>query len=323
MINVAQKSYQSRNLFTYADADIWIGDTHNNLIAAGCLQTSDTGQYLIGASTGSLTANQNLGYRIYELNDSYSAECPIFFKLTFTVLAAYATSAVFFGRLTLAVGYELNGSGAFSGPVIAKNLKSFGTSNSTAHSYNANSKYLSVKGEDFLFHGNQVCAGFQATSLVLESGHFAILRQKINGVVDPYTITVIYPLPAASLHLATSWRYTRLNKLSGISSENLNPMRLPRVRNQDGVLVAAPADISESGIVETADRIICFRASAADTPWVTYRMSIDGITEKKYLHVPMSLFSSSNTPTFETLGLCAQTDGAEPGVGAIGILIDE
>lgn len=100
--------------------------------------------------------------------------------------------------------------------------------------------------------------------------------------------------------------------------------RLPRIRSEQGLLVASETDISENGVVLTTDRIICFRALPDDTPWATHRLSTDGLTEKTYLHLPMCLNTAAFNPVvFDKVYLCAIVDIAERNVGGLGILIDE
>lgn len=58
-------------------------DVHDNLIDAGCVQTSDTGQMDISAVATLPEDGRSAGYRIYEINDALSATHPIYIKLSF------------------------------------------------------------------------------------------------------------------------------------------------------------------------------------------------------------------------------------------------
>ena len=58
-------------------------DVHDNLIDAGCVQTSDTGQMDISAVATLPADGSYAGYRIYEINDALSATHPIYIKLRF------------------------------------------------------------------------------------------------------------------------------------------------------------------------------------------------------------------------------------------------
>lgn len=323
MINVKQDIHQGYIMNTLDDTHNWIITTHNNLIAAGLIQTSVTGQYVSSTGATATTAGQLIGYRVYELNDSHSSTVPVYIRLDFHVLVASSSNTYRFGRLTVTVGFDVNGSGVISNSQVSKALKVFSTNNAVAAILNPNTRTLTVKGSDFVFHGNELCAGYQSSMNIYDTGFFVILRNKTNGIVDPSRITFIYPLATVSSAGSTSLRYTQLVKNSGVSNENYNLFRIPRIRNQQGLLVASEADISENALLETTDRLICFRATPDDTPWVTHKLSVDGLTEKSYLHLPMSFSTASTAPTVEKLFLCAITDLAEIGVGAIGVLISE
>ena len=324
MIKFEQNIHQGYMMQALNDTHNWIIATHNNLIAAGLIQTSVTGQYVSSTGTTATTSGQFIGYRVYELNDSYSSAVPVYIRFDFHVLGASASSVYRFGRLTVTVGFNVSGSGTISNSQVSKALKNFQINNSAAPVLNANTRTLTVKGDDFVFHGNELCAGYQSASNIYDTGFFVILRNKTNGVVDPTRITFIYPLPTSAFSGSTSLRYTQLVKNLGVSNENYNPFRVPRIRSEQGLLVASETDTSENGFITTTDRLICFRATSDDTPWVTHKLSIDGLTEKLYLHIPMSFTVGALSPaSLEKLTLCAVADIADVGVGAIGVLISE
>ena len=324
MIKFEQNIHQGYVMNTLDDTHKWITTTHDNLIAAGLIQTSVTGQYVSSTGTTVTTAGQLIGYRVYELNDSYSSTVPVYIRFDFHVLAASTSVTYRFGRLTITVGFDVSGSGVISNSQVSKALKQFAISNGSTPILNPNTRTLTIKGDEFVFHGNELCAGYQSVYNIYDAGFFAVLRSKTNGVVDPSRITFMYPLATAGSGNSSGLRYTQLVKNSGVSNENYNLFRIPRIRNQQGLLVASEADISENALLETTDRLICFRATSDDTPWVTHKLSVDGLTEKSYLHLPLSFTTTAITPvSVEKLFLCAVTDLAEIGVGAIGVLISE
>lgn len=328
MIKFEQDIHLGHAFNTMNDVHAWITRTHNNLISAGCVQTNDTGQYAAQSGSSDNTTASIIGYRIYELNDAYSSQTPVYFKLEFQVLNASSSTNIRFGRINVTVGFKTDGVGNISNSNVSKILKSYGTGGTSAFIPNPNARTLSVKGDDFFFHGNELCAGHQTTTNIYECGHFAIVRSKINGVVNPNTVTFIYSITSGTGSTqgtaATDLRYTRLTKDNGISAENHNIFRIPRIRNQQGLLVASEADISENAILETTDRLIAFRATSDDTPWVEHKLSIDGLTEKKYLHIPTAFSATApNTLSVSNIYLCSIVDSAEIGIGAMGLLIDE
>ena len=98
-------------------------DVHDNLIDAGCVQTSDTGQLDISA-VAALPADGNYaGYRIYEINDALSATHPIYIKLRFgcgneglySLEPAYARPRTI--RIEETFSAATNGSGLLTGNV--------------------------------------------------------------------------------------------------------------------------------------------------------------------------------------------------------------
>lgn len=324
MINLKQDIHQGYMMPTLDDSHKWITTTHDNLIAAGLIQTLDTGQYTSLTGATATTHGQFIGYRIYELNDSYSATVPVYIRFDFNIWNASSGGVFRFGVIAVTVGFATNGLGVISNSQLKKVLKTFSTNTSSTPTLNPNTRTISIKGDDFLFHGNELCTGYQSVYNIYDAGFFAVLRSKTNGVVDPSRITFIYPLATPGSGNSSSLRYTQLVKNSGVSNENYNLFRIPRIRNQQGLLVASEADISENALLETTDRLICFRATSDDTPWVTHKLSIDGLTEKSYLHLPLSFTTTAITPvSVEKLFLCAVTDLAEIGVGAIGVLISE
>ena len=323
MIKFEQDIHQGKPLLTMADVAEWVERTHNSLIAAGCIQTLDTGQYVPVASADA-TVVQTLGYRIYELDDRYSNEHPVYFALTFDVaLGSSAAGGIRFGRLTVRVGFETDGNGNFVGASFSKLLKTFVTTQNGAATYLEGARTFTSKGEDFLVHGNAVNSGFQSSNNIYESGFFAIVRSKVGGVINPDLITLIYtsgsPSPSASVPL----RYVKLSKLYGVTSENSHIFKLPRVRSLEGLLVASTADVSGGGVLEDTDCLISFRYSVDDEAWEKYKLSLDGLSEKRYMRIPTSLTKSSSIINAGNICLPVIVDDAELANGSLGVLIGE
>ena len=128
MIKFEQNIHQGYMMQALNDTHNWIIATHNNLIAAGLIQTSVTGQYVSSTGTTATTSGQFIGYRVYELNDSYSSAGPVYIRFDFHVLGASASSVYRFGRLTVTVGFNVSGSGTISNSQVSKALKNTETS---------------------------------------------------------------------------------------------------------------------------------------------------------------------------------------------------
>ena len=88
---------------------------HNGLIAAGLVQTSDTGQVNI-ASTGTPGAQSTMGYEIYRFNDALQATHPLFVRVD------YESGNSTGGRqdIGVTVGKSTDGAGNLSGIFGAK-----------------------------------------------------------------------------------------------------------------------------------------------------------------------------------------------------------
>ncbi len=251
-IKLEQNIHQGYFLQTLDDVGKWINNTHNNLIAAGLVQTADTGQVVsVSGSAVTTSTNTSYGYRVYELNDAFSSVVPVYIRLEFRSLSAVSSAGSRSMQLVVGVGFATDGAGNIQDANYSKTLKQYQPISSSAPALNPNARTLTVKGDDFLFHGNELATGYQTTNNLYEGGHFAVLRSKRNGVVDPTVVTFIFDRvnAAASHNNFLPWGYVRLTKGNGVSSENTHIFRLPSIRTSNGMLVAAEADISENYIL--------------------------------------------------------------------------
>lgn len=326
-IKVEQNIHQGHMLQTLDDVGDWINRTHNNLIAAGLLQTADTGQ-VVGVSGATATPSTSTfhGYRVYELNDAFSGTVPVYIRLEFRSINASSGGTIRAPQLTVGVGFATDGAGNLQDANYSKALKQYQAISSSSPVLNPNARTLTVKGDDFLFHGNELVTGYQTSNNIYEGGHFAVLRSKINGVVDPTVVTFIFNRvnAAASHNNLLPWGYVRLTKDNGASSENTHMFRLPRIRTFNGLTVAAEADISESSVLETTDRFVCMRTAIEDIGWSEFKLSTNGLSNKTYLQLPCSNITSNSAPSgVDKLFLTAVVDAIEPGFGCIGVLISE
>ncbi len=86
----------------------WSKELHDEMIAAGLVQTSDTGQ--INFTTVTRPGNSAVGgYTIYRFNDSLQSTAPIFLKIE------WATASTNQPTIWLTVGTGSNGSGTLTG----------------------------------------------------------------------------------------------------------------------------------------------------------------------------------------------------------------
>lgn len=142
-------------------------DLHDKLLLVGATQTTDTGQIdsfdSIQLVNGAMS--YYFGYRMYELNDKYHSNSPIFLKITFsTITTTSYTGRVQFPRLSFQIGSGSNGSGSLETPSDAL----FNTLTTAAMTY-ANSVYRSGAQTSYMYNGDGVfwfalnCGGIAPT----------------------------------------------------------------------------------------------------------------------------------------------------------------
>lgn len=108
-------TFSQYNTFTCTDttqADLCVDYVHNALLAVGLVQTSVAGQ-LAGTSAWTMTSADNeLGFREYELNDSLSATQPLYLRVYFGVAGQGNTIAAYsFVIRRVQLFFEKDGSG--------------------------------------------------------------------------------------------------------------------------------------------------------------------------------------------------------------------
>jgi hypothetical protein len=97
-----------------AEFRAWGLELHNALVAAGLVNTSDTGQ-IDFATVVRAAGNTAAGYKIYRFNDALQATAPIFLKLEFG-----SSSSNTAPNMWLTVGTGTNGAGTINGTVTPR-----------------------------------------------------------------------------------------------------------------------------------------------------------------------------------------------------------
>lgn len=326
MINYDMRARAWEHKSTKAAVKRWVDTTHDSLIAAGLIQTDDTGQLNIAeddeaAVSGSATTH---GYRIYEINDAYSGVQPIYIKIGFRTSNS-TSGGTHSGILTVQVGFGTDGSGALVGVVTdERSLSSYITNSSATYITSAmGARTFTTHGEDFVVHGNELSGAYQSTSNVAQGGLFSVIRSKVNGVVDPESFVFVF-CPATNLPAnAGALLYYRVSKSLGTSSLRTHMMKVPLIADSEGLIVATCADISEQGNIEYTDKIIATRHMGTTLHYTIMRLSVDGITEKEYLMLPTALSTSNSAPNADSIPLNLKVDMVEQAVGMIGVLVGE
>lgn len=117
----------SRSLLAFfnADADFqaWCQGLAAQLVAAGMVKTTDTGQINNATVTKPGAANTAQGYEIYKFSDALQASYPIFFKIEYGSATAATDPGIW-----ITVGQSSNGAGTITGTVTARiQIRSGGT----------------------------------------------------------------------------------------------------------------------------------------------------------------------------------------------------
>lgn len=129
-------------------------DLHDKLLLVGATQTTDTGQIDSFDSIQLVNGSNSyqFGYRMYELNDKYHSNSPIFLKITFgSITTTSYTNRVQFPKLYFQIGSGSNGNG------VLKNQSDVlsNTLSGTASPY-AGSVYKSGTQTSYMYNGDGV-----------------------------------------------------------------------------------------------------------------------------------------------------------------------
>lgn len=103
----------------------WTTDVHNALIAAGFVQTADTGQIAFASVLKPTAVNTIAGYAMYRFADALQSTAPIFIKIEFGMGATLDTTIGW--RIT--VGTQTDGAGVVGGVNVVTPLVSQPVSN--------------------------------------------------------------------------------------------------------------------------------------------------------------------------------------------------
>ena len=96
-----------------ANLKAWLQALHDNLIAAGLVQTADTGQLSISAISATLIAGSYLAPLLYRFDDAEAASSPIIIKIR--PFAGCFGSSSAFGGVAVTVGRATDGAGNITG----------------------------------------------------------------------------------------------------------------------------------------------------------------------------------------------------------------
>lgn len=150
-----------------ANFKAWAQGLHDAMLAVGFVQTSDTGQIDFNAITVMPAVNTNVGYAIYELNDSLSGTQPIYVKIEFKTWIATNAKAM----PTTQVGRGTDGAGTLTGIFLDYRAMVYYSSSSTS---TTSSNILVSRGDGyFAIHfwggaGSDTTTPYSTTYLAFE-----------------------------------------------------------------------------------------------------------------------------------------------------------
>jgi len=159
------------------------------LLAAGWVQSADTGQLDIPSVVYNATANTAYGYQIFYLDDSQHGSFPIYLKLVWTT--GTSTS---FSRIQFSIAHATDGAGNLTGYTPISNAD---PTNATTANHTTGPAYAcSLDGHAFMALGCDPTAssgrvGFtlgvtrefdDATGAVLTGGNYEVLYHTSSGV---------------------------------------------------------------------------------------------------------------------------------------------
>lgn len=102
---------------TAADLRSWAQAVHDALVAAGLVQTADTGQANLATITSSGSPNSASGYEIFRFNDTLQATAPIFIKVEYGGGNQAGNSNP---GMWITVGTGTNGAGTITGVAFVR-----------------------------------------------------------------------------------------------------------------------------------------------------------------------------------------------------------
>ena len=320
------QSFTPEALITDKALNRWVERVHQGFLDVGWVQTADTGQ--LGVATFvAATVDTLVGYRVYEINDAYSSDTPVYVKIHFYLLAtsSMVASNGYAPLVGFQVGFATDGAGNFDGgfgPIDAK-FSTFGTAMGGAYTIGDNAVSAFTKQSSFTGVVTDIRYGLHSYGLFGGCAFF-IERVKFNGEVIPTEVVYTYGPGRTLASTPSTMLYGRVSRGGSNTGPYSNPSHLPRVSSDSYGRVATRFDLSTELYAFESDNLIALR-DGADMGEV--ELTFDGVTSKRYLTLKSSRLSGSGSFSKEYLaangGVLARMDSRELPVGFLGIAWDE
>lgn len=320
------RPYVGKLITTTLEFSNWVQDTHEGLVAAGLRYIPAQGDFtpIDPESSQTVTNTEQHTFRIYEINDSYSVEQPLYIRIRFHTTRGASTTSVYVPAMQFTIGFELDPvTNELTGNEVEGPWSSYVTSASATPSFRTG-RTVTVQGEGVFFHANGVGSGWQTANNVYQNGLVIVARvEDLSGAVNPKRAALIYPL-GSIVHFKDSsdFRYQVIDADTGVGPALRDPFRLPRIHTCEGYVVANPIDLSSGGFLGFSKSLGAIRDPGPE--WGETVLSMDGITERRYFIAPCARSTANVAPTaFESDSLKVVVSTVERSVGAIVVAIDE
>ena len=317
------KPYIPGRLNTATAIDIWIARNHQGFLDVGWVQTNDSGQLEGSTVVPATNTDQYLGYRIYEINDKYSADSPVFVKVNFYVLGTTGGTNESYNPyapyVCYQVGFATDGDGNFVGSYTptspttpTKSVYTLGPA------FNTESFSFFTKVDGFTAAITEYKHAAHGMNL-LGSNFFALERVVLGGEVLLDEVIYVHNHTAVQSSARQPFAYSRLSK-GGVTGPFQHPSHNPRASADANGLIAVPFDFStESGLFES-NHLVALRAGS---DFGEVELSFDGVTSKKFILFKSSTITGAGTHNLGVLqtsgGLVAAVDTREIAYGVVGV----
>lgn len=309
-----------RNLNSAAIFNDWVARVENGILASGAIRVNTTGDLGLVSSFSIGSTPNSYGFRIYELNDRYSIDTPVYFKVFFYAHPMHGTASTFTqGMLGVQVGFEIDTSGNFIGAVIpdSPQITSAEVQNGAPVLANQCSSVATRSEDGFFAYFGDIGAGY-VYSENITTGGFAIERRiDSQGVVYPGHIVLFV---TSATYLAASvgaMRFLHVNK-SGAKSTSYrsNPSSLPTSTFDGAMLIARQFEATDIGAFHQSKHLVAVRSGTA---WSELVLSFDGVVGHDFMLLPMLSVSGNPLNSLTGLGVNARLDTRETSVGFLGL----
>lgn len=268
-----------------------IAKTHEAMIAVGCVQTDDTGQLDLDSYPPIVSGTTtNHGYRVYELNDSESAEHPVFIKLEF-VTRRNGNPDCLMLETWVTVGFATDGAGQVLAPRAVANTPNTGYPGGSGlvPAVTSNAPCFACKHDGFLFL--LVGCGYMkysgGSNIPAQTAAVFAISHHPRGITLFHSHNV-HATQAPSASNPNELAHTVVDRVSEVT---VGPYQrtLPMVQpaSAGGSIIAVPALVCGAQSAWFDPNIVSVPVSAVSLS-TTVELSLDDVEDATYLVLPQA-----------------------------------